>query len=215
MGFTKEKLFSDYGIGLVTGFVMLGASVLISWMGGTLRYNGYTLGNGIVLLLAFFIGFVIQGMSEEVLLRGYLMISIAGRNSIALAVLTNSVIFSLMHLQNSGISAIGILNLILFGIFASLYVLKTNSIWGACAVHTMWNFAQGNIFGIKVSGLDTTVSMFSFIPSGNGKLLNGGEFGLEGGLAVTIVLCISIVAIVLVKARTENSEPEPAVGQNL
>jgi len=214
MGFTKEKLFSDYGIGLVTGFVMLGASVLISWMGGTLRYNGYTLGNGIVLLLAFFIGFVIQGMSEEVLLRGYLMISIAGRNSIILAVLTNSVLFALMHIFNSGISVIGIINLVLFGIFASLYVLKTNSIWGACAVHTMWNFVQGNIFGIKVSGLDTRVSLFSFVPASEGTLLNGGAFGLEGGLAVTIVLCISIAAVLLVKGRTVTSEPEPAYDSN-
>lgn len=206
MGFTREKLFLDYGLGLVIGFVMFSVSVFISWTGGTLKYSGFTLGNGMVLLLAFFTGFVIQGMAEEVLLRGYLMISIASRNSIALAVFTNSILFSLMHISNSGITVLALVNLTLFGVFASLYVLKTNSIWGVCAIHTMWNFAQGNIFGIKVSGMDTIVSLFSFTPTNEGTWLNGGAFGLEGGIAVTIVLCISIVAVLFVKGREANSE---------
>lgn len=213
MGFTREKLFRDYGLGLVTGFVMLSLSVLISWICGTLKYNGFVLGDSIAMFFAFLAGFVIQGMGEEVLLRGYLMISIAGRNSIVLAVFSNSILFSLLHITNSGVSVIGIINLALFGVFASLYVLKSNSIWGACAVHSMWNFAQGNIFGIKVSGLDTGVSLFSFIPTDAGKILNGGEFGLEGGLAVTIVLCVSIAAVLLVKGRAVNTagtELEPA-----
>ena len=129
------------------------------------------------------------------------MISIASRNSVVLAVFSNSILFSLLHILNKGITVFAIINLTLFGVFASLYVLKTNNIWGICAIHTMWNFAQGNIFGIKVSGMDTIVSLFSFVPTSEGKLLNGGAFGLEGGLSVTIILCLSIVAVLLVKGR--------------
>ena len=38
---------------------MFGASVLVCWAGGTLKYNGYTLGNGLALLLLL-VGFIIQ-----------------------------------------------------------------------------------------------------------------------------------------------------------
>jgi membrane protease YdiL (CAAX protease family) len=209
MGFTREKMLRDYGLGLVLGFVMFGACVLIAWAGGTLKYNGYIIGNGWLMLFAFFIGFVIQGMAEEVFLRGYLMISIASRNSIALAVFVNSILFALLHIFNSGISVLAVINLALFGVFASLYTLKANSIWGISAIHSIWNFTQGNIFGIKVSGMDSPVSLFSFVPTGEGTLLNGGDFGLEGGLAVTIVLCISIIAVLLVKGRGVQPIQEP------
>lgn len=209
MGFTKKRLFFDYGVGLLTGFAMISACVFISWTGGALTYKGFTFENNTGILFAFLLGFIVQGMSEEVLLRGYLMISVAARNSIALAVFTNSVLFALLHIFNSGISVLAIINLTLFGVFASLYVLKTNSIWGICALHSMWNFAQGNIYGIRVSGIDTGVSVFSFIPKEEGTLLNGGKFGLEGGLAVTTVLCISIIVIILMKGPTRNQVPEP------
>lgn len=201
MGFTTKRAFYDYGIGLLVGLGLFSISVLISWISGTIHYNGYTLGNGIGLLIAFFLGFIIQGMSEEVLLRGYLMVSIASKNSVILAIMANSILFALLHIFNNGITLLAIINLTLFGVFASVYMLKTNNIWGVCAIHTMWNFAQGNIFGISVSGMEMKASVFSFVPSNEGTLINGGTFGLEGGLAVTIVLTIAIIAIVLIKGK--------------
>jgi hypothetical protein len=95
-----------------------------------------------------------------------------------------------------------LINLVLFGLFASVYTLKANSIWGICAFHSIWNFAQGNIFGIPVSGLSLNASVFSFKPTDSGTLFNGGGFGLEGGLAVTIVLVVSIIITMTVKGRT-------------
>lgn len=201
MGFVRENAFIDYLKGLLHGFIMFASAVLIAFIFGTIKFNGFVLGNGLLLLLGFFFGFVIQGMAEEVLVRGYFMVSVANRNSILLAVLSNSVIFSMLHIVNNGITMLAILNLILFGIFASLYMLKKNSIWRVSAVHTMWNFAQGNIFGIRVSGINTQVSVFSFELTQKGEFINGGLFGLEGGLAVTAVLLISIVVIMKSKGR--------------
>lgn len=201
MGFTRKKAFSDYLIGLLVGLVMFTVAVIIAFLCGTLTYNGFVLGNGIYLLLAFFAGFIIQGMSEEVFLRGYFMISIANKAPILLAVLTNSVLFALLHIFNNGIDILPLINLALFGIFASIYTLKMNSIWGICAVHTAWNFVQGNVFGIKVSGMTTKVSLLSFQATDVGTIINGGAFGLEGGLAVTIVLVISIIILLSIDGR--------------
>ncbi len=209
MGFNRKNALGQYFSGLLVGFVMFGACVVISWASGSLQFGGFTLGSGFGLLLCFFIGFVIQGMSEEVILRGYFMMSVAGKNSILLAVISNSVIFAILHLLNPGVTVLSVANLILFGLFASVYTLKMNNIWGICAIHSIWNFAQGNLFGIKVSGMDAGVSVLSFVPAGASTLINGGDFGLEGGLAVTIVLVLSTL-IVLKLPGKEIAQPAEA-----
>ena len=202
MGFVKNGAVSEYSKGLLIGFLMLSACVLISVLTGTLLFDGVTLGNSMGLLFIFLIGFVFQGMSEEVIFRGYFMISVATRKPLLFAVLANSVLFAVMHSLNNGISILGLINLTLFGIFASFYTLKTNSIWGTCAIHSVWNFSQGNIFGISVSGKELQASVFSFVPTETGTIINGGSFGLEGGLAVTIVMIVSIIASLQVKRLT-------------
>lgn len=197
MGLAKKNAAKDYLVGLAIGFVMLTTCVLIGIISGSVVFEGFVLGNGIFMLILFFVGFMIQGMSEEVILRGYFMVSVSTRNSVLVAILANSVLFAFLHILNSGITFLAILNLILFGVFASVYALKMNSLWGVCAIHTMWNFAQGNIFGIKVSGMDTQVSLFRFHSVQSGEWINGGAFGLEGGFAVTLVLVIGILAVML------------------
>jgi len=212
MGFVRKRAFSDYIIGCGIGILMISTSLLIAFLCGTITYEGYVLSDGIGLLFLFLFGFMIQGMGEEVLLRGYFMISVASRNSILLAVISNSVIFAILHIFNNGIAVIPLINLTLFGIFASLYTLKTDSIWGICALHTTWNFVQGNVFGIKVSGIDTKVSLFSFRLKNVGTFINGGSFGLEGGLAVTLVLIMGILILLSMDGRNSEIKSENNTG---
>ena len=77
-----------------------------------------------------------------------------------------------------------------------------------CAMHSMWNFAQGNIFGLPVSGQGGLPSPLSAeVSEGTWKtLFNGGSFGLEGGLAVTAVLAVACcVALFMPTKRSEIS----------
>lgn len=201
MGFIRTKAMPDYLIGLLTGSAMFSVALLIAFLCGTVSYGGFVLNGRIIPLLLFLAFFIIQGMAEEVLTRGYFMVSIANRGSILLAVLTNSVFFALLHILNNGIDILPMVNIALFGVFASIYMLKTNSIWGVSAVHTSWNFVQGNIFGIRVSGTYTQVSLFSFEQKEAGTIINGGAFGMEGGLAVTAVLVLSTVILLLADGR--------------
>ena len=71
--------------------------------------------------------------------------------------------------------------------------LKTGNIWLVSALHTSWNFVQGNVFGVLVSGGTPSVSILSTAPTDLKDLINGGPFGLEGGIAVTIVVTIAIL----------------------
>lgn len=197
MGFTKDKALVEYIKGLGIGFLMFSLAVGIAYILGGLEFNGFNSNLQFNIILIFLGGFLIQGMNEEIVFRGYLMVSLSNRTSLIVAIMINSVMFSLLHLLNPGVTLLAIINIILFGVFASVYVLKTNNIWGACAIHSIWNFVQGNFYGFEVSGLNTNNSILSFTALSKSSLINGGSFGMEGGLAVTIVLLVSIAYIVI------------------
>ena len=144
--------------------------------------------------LVLFLGFLVQGFSEELLCRGCFMLSVARKNSVAAGILCNALVFAALHLLNSGIGPLPIVNLFLFGVLASLYYLWRGNLWGIAAFHSMWNFTQGNIFGILVSGGDYGVSLLTSELTGS-ALINGGDFGMEGGLAVTAAMVIGIVLV--------------------
>jgi len=89
----------------------------------------------------------------------------------------------------------------LFGIFAGVYFIRRGNIWGVAAVHSIWNFAQGNIFGVLVSGNDFGTTIFTSTINENLTILNGGDFGLEGGILTTIVMVAGIVIMMQTKQR--------------
>ena len=78
--------------------------------------------------------------------------------------------------------------------------------WGAAALHSVWNWAQGNFFGMQVSGIPTGSSVFSFSQTEQAKWIGGGMFGLEGGAAATVVMLAVIVILLLIPARKYETE---------
>lgn len=201
MGFIKKDLLKEYAAGLVIGALIFSFAVLICTASGTLAFNGISPDFAAGTIILFLLSYMVQGMSEEVLCRGYFMVSVSRKSSLVAAVIANSVVFACLHLLNPGISVLAFINLVLFGVFASLYMLRRGSIWGAAAIHSSWNFAQGNLFGISVSGTGRTTSILSSALSSSGSLINGGAFGLEGGLAVTIVLLAGIASVMFVPKK--------------
>jgi membrane protease YdiL (CAAX protease family) len=180
---------------------MFSAAVFICWVTGSLKLKDEFLSGGAGIIIIYFFGFFFQGMYEEVIFRGYFMTEIAAKKTIPLAIITNSVIFAVFHGMNPGVSVLAIINLVLFGVFASIFFLKSDSIWGICAIHSIWNFVQGNFYGIKVSGIDGINSVFRFESVSGKELINGGNFGLEGGLGVTIVLTAGVIIMLLIKGK--------------
>ena len=75
----------------------------------------------------------------------------------------------------------------------ALYLLKTDTVWGVAGIHGAWNFAQGNLFGILVSGQSSGTSIMKFTPQGNQDWLSGGSFGIEGSIMTSLVLLLLIV----------------------
>lgn len=200
MGLIKKGAFKEYGIGLIIGLIMFSAIVLILMLSGQLSFVSVTL-SSLPIIILYFIGFMIQGASEEFLCRGFLLTSIAAKNGIILGIILNSCLFGFLHLFNAGFSILPLINIILVGIFFSVYAYRTDNIIGACAIHSMWNFAQGNIYGILVSGMNIGPSIFK-VNNFSESLLSGGAFGAEGGLACTIVLIISTLLVVFIPKKS-------------
>ncbi len=135
-----------------------------------------------------FLGWMIQGAAEELLARGLLLPVLGVRWGPLPGVLVSSLFFALLHLFNPHLSLISLLNLALFGLFAALYALFEGGLWGIFAVHAIWNWAEGNLFGLPVSGLDNSAGILFNLMEVGPDWLTGGSFGPEGGLAVTCVL---------------------------
>ncbi len=194
LGFRGRHALREYLLGGLIGAALFAAAVGICACFGAIRLEVSPSALPMGAWLLFFFGFLIQGMSEEVLCRGYFMPSVARRNPVWLAVLLNSLLFSLLHIFNSGVTALALLNIFLFGVLLSVYVLRRGDLWGACAMHSIWNFVQGNVFGVSVSGTGTGPSLLHATFTGS-ELWTGGAFGLEGGLAVTLALATGLAVL--------------------
>ena len=138
------------------------------------------------------------------------MMSMSRRSNAVVAAVVSSVAFALLHMMNNGISVLAFINLFLFGLFAALYMLKRGNIWGVCGVHSLWNFVQGNFYGVSVSGISKLSTILNISSVKTKSLINGGDFGLEGGLAVTIVYTIGIIIILCMKTKKFEESEEAA-----
>lgn len=214
----KSPFPMEYLAGLLAGFAVFSGAVVICVLSGTLELTGLSPTFALGPWLVIFVGFLIQGLSEELLCRGLLMLTFSrwglmkGRkNSATLAVILSALVFAALHLANNGIAPLALVNLFLFGLFAGFYYLWRGNIWGIAAFHSMWNFTQGNVFGILVSGNDFGSSLLASASDPAGELVNGGPFGLEGGLAVTVVLTLGVVFVLWRNSvRVAKSAPSAA-----
>jgi len=206
MGVRKNKGIQNYLLGMLIGFIMLAGVVLINVVSGAMNFDGLKNNLNIGLLLLYLLGFIIQGMSEEFIFRGFLMNSIGGKHNMVSAVVISAIAFSLAHISNSGVTPLALINIFLFGAFMSMYMIFTDNIWGVSAIHSIWNFSQGNIFGISVSGTGSGETVFVTSSLDGKSLMNGGEFGIEGGIATTIILLISFAVLFAYMIRKNKAD---------
>ena len=168
LGFYKENFFSNllkgFGLGLALFLLtLLGLVAVGQYCFESIHLNPYSLAF-VIFTIPFWI---LQGTTEEVVARAWLLPQLASRTNLKLAVLISSLFFTLLHMGNSGITPLSLVNLFLFGVAMSLYLLKTDTVWGVAGIHGAWNFAQGNFFGILVSGQPSGTSLMTFLPQGN------------------------------------------------
>ena len=195
----------DTAIGAATGFALMTAAVGVAAVVGVYRIVGP--GDTSKLLIELIAVAIIPGFTEELLFRGILFrwLEEFGGSWVALAI--TSALFGLAHIMNPNASwfssfAIAVEAGVLLG---GAYML-TRNLWLAMGMHAGWNFTQGEIFDVPVSGLDEHGLVQAKL-SGP-PLLSGGSFGLEASvIALVLATAVGIYLVVLAARRGHVVKP--------
>ena len=194
-GYTFKNLFRHSAIGIIIGCATILLAIGILIISDSIRvypaeYNRIT-------VLLYFIAFLFMAHGEELLFRGQIMVSAARRYPVWVAVLVNSAVMAISNITAEGVGFIAFMNMVLFSILMSMLFIRTGNLWMITFMHASWNFVQGNIFGFLTSGVYPGDSVFRTTSNIAREFVNGAEFGIEGGLAASLVLCLSIAFVLL------------------
>ena len=204
LGFVKRNWLKYLGWGIMFSLVQMGVIALVYQLSGigSFELNELSL-EPILFILGLFPFWLLQGGTEEVATRGWLLTRIAARSNLPLAIAISSSLFGFLHLGNSGVTFLSVLNIVLDGVLAGLLLVYTDSIWLVVAQHGTWNYVQGNLLGFQVSGTGADASIFSFTMGDGPDWLTGGAFGAEGSIITTLVLLVSLVIVYRLGERKE------------
>jgi membrane protease YdiL (CAAX protease family) len=193
----------ESGLGLALGVGMIGGIFGVELATGLVALDGLRLRAelglpGLVFLIGFLAYFILQGTSEEIPLRGYLLQSLNEWLGPLGATLLTAVGFSLLHIFNfratSLFNPLALFNIALFGVVAAYAYFATGRLWLPSALHAAWNFTLGPVVSLPVSGIAYQGLLRTTVSDG-GRVLTGGDFGPEGGVLATIALLIGWAVI--------------------
>ena len=153
--------------------------------------------------------FVFAAAAEEMLFRGYPLQTLTRANLPWLGVVLTSLVFASAHLGNPNVvPRLTFLNTALAGVLLAVGYLRTGGLWFAIGWHWSWNWMQGAVVGLPVSGINriAPAPLLHAINSGP-DWLTGGAYGIEGGAACTIALLVSTAVIWRWKLISPGSVP--------
>lgn len=195
----------NLALGFASGVALFGMVVGLAALVGVYRIVGCCEQGQIVRDV--FETAILAGFAEELLFRGILFRWIEEFAGSWVALIVTAGLFGLVHIENPNATwfssfAIAVEAGLLLG---GAYML-TRSLWAPIGLHAAWNFTQGYIFDIPVSGVPEN-GLTQAKLSGP-ALLSGGQFGLEASvLALVVATAAGIWLVVLAVRRGELMQP--------
>jgi uncharacterized protein len=206
MGHIEGRPFDDYGlpsqaafrklfwVGAVWGLAAI-TFLLIAMLAVHVLYIGPVALHGMripkfALFWAAF--FLLVGLFEEFLLRGYLLFTTAQSIGFWPAAALLSCLFGAIHLRNAGEGPVGALGAAAIGFFFCLTLRRTGNLWFAVGFHTSWDWGETYLYGVPNSGTNQPGHLLSSWVSGK-VWLTGGTVGPEGS-----VLCFALLLLLWV-----------------
>jgi membrane protease YdiL (CAAX protease family) len=203
----ERRKLADIGLG-VRRFAIdwlkgagVGAAYLCACVGILAVLGGYRISGVAFVEPALTSGLVLQvlvGVFEETLFRGILFRFLEEGFGSWIALTMTALFFGFSHLNNPHATVWSAIAIALeAGVSLGAVYMATRSLWFAMGLHTAWNFFQGAIFGVAVSGIGApTDSLFQPLIQGN-QWLTGGAFGIEASvIAVVLGLGVGIAFLV-------------------
>lgn len=183
--------------GLAWGFIALSVLVLTLAKLGYLDLTGIDLHGSAIFRYAAEWGlmFLLVGIFEESLLRGYLQFTFTRGVGFWWGALVLSFLFGFGHHSNVGESPVGVFAAGAIGFVFCISLWYTGSLWWAVGFHAAWDWAESYFYGTADSGLVVQGHLFREHPAG-AALWSGGTTGPEG--SVLILPLIAIMALIMV-----------------
>jgi hypothetical protein len=123
---------------------------------------------------------------EELIFRGAPLVALSRSFGRIPAIVGLSTLFGLAHLSNPDVTALGVANIILAGVFLGAVFFTPGGLWTSTGAHLGWNLTLAGL-AAPVSGLPIPMPWLDYTPGGP-AWLTGGPFGPEGGLLATLCL---------------------------
>ena len=143
--------FSRLTLGLGTGLVLFAVIVAIAALLGVYHLTGR--GDWSDFVPELIASAIFPAISEEMLFRGILFRWIEEFGGSWAALILTAAFFGAAHLANPHASAIAAVGIAFeAGVMLGAAYMLTRSLWLPMGIHAAWNFAQGEIFDIPVSG---------------------------------------------------------------
>lgn len=198
LGLAPSRPFADllfgFGVSAVIVAAAIGVQVALGW--ATVQSGGATTGQAFLV----FVGSAATiAWWEELVFRGYVLQNLIeglGRPS---AVTTSVILTGLFHVANPHATVTSTLIIAAIGYMHIVAYLLTRQLWLTLGLHAGWNFAQGGLFGLPVSGRPSA-SVLSTSLTGP-SWASGGPFGLEASLPGLIYPVLAIAASYLWSRR--------------
>ncbi|MBQ5396115.1 MAG: CPBP family intramembrane metalloprotease [Alistipes sp.] len=188
LGFTPKNWIKSYLQGALIGVLLIAGVAVLSILFGEIEFVGLSKSYSLVALVATSLLSIVN-VREELIFRGWFLTTPYSVDNPAKAIVWSSIVFGLIHCGNPNVTALSIVNLILFSVLLSEIFLICKNIWVVAAIHTVWNFLQGKILGLPVSGSKSNTRLLDFNIAPN-SLTDG--FGLEGNVFTLIILVVAI-----------------------
>ena len=191
-----QGVLRELGAGLVLGAALFSVTIGVLAALGLYTVQGWRPASVLIAPLAVSIA---AGVIEELLFRGAIFRIIEASLGTWIALAISAALFGLVHLGNPNASWIAAVAIALeAGVMLGAAYVLTRRLWLPIGIHAAWNFTQGGIFSVAVSGGKTDGLL---VASLNGpQWLTGGEFGAEASV-VAIVVCTAFGIALLVMAH--------------
>ncbi|MDE8654106.1 CPBP family intramembrane glutamic endopeptidase [Novosphingobium album (ex Liu et al. 2023)] len=182
----------ELGLGLLLGFVlMVGSAGLVALLGGFRIEGVLGLGNFWTMLgVALY-----SGPFEETLFRAVILRQLERVVGTFWALAATAAFFGFAHLANPNATFFaGFAIMMEAGILLGAAYLLTRRLWLAIGVHSAWNFTQGWLLSIPVSGTGPSPGLLVTSRTGP-EWLTGGDFGLEASVVTLVVATLAGLAM--------------------
>lgn len=152
---------------------------------------------------------VFSGVFEEILLRGIVFRQIEAWLGSWIALAASSALFGVLHIGNPGATWFSSLAIAIeAGILLGAAYMLTRRLWLAIGIHAAWNFTQGWVFSVPVSGGEAPLGLLITRRVGP-DWLTGGDFGLEASVVAMVVATLAGLWLLWQAVRAGQVVPAP------